>query len=209
MILLFIRTEKSIAEFRQSYPIVFSLVIINIALWFLVYIVPFSFGKELFIWGAGHNYSINYYNEYWRFITPIFLHGGLTHTVFNSFALVIFGPGLERMLNKGNFISVYLLAGIIGNIGTYVVDPSSTITHIGASGSVYGLFGVYMFIIWRKNYLIDRANSQIVMTIFFLGLVMTFIRPGINISAHVFGFLGGLLIAPLFLKNARPFYERW
>lgn len=205
---MFFRTEKSIKEFRERYPIVFSIIIINLTLWLLVYIVPFSFGRELFFWGAGHNLSISEYNEYWRFVTPIFLHGGFMHVILNSFALVLFGPGLEIMLGKVKFLLLFILAGVIGNVGTYIIDPLSTITHIGASGSIYGLFGVYLFIVLFRKYLISGQDAQIVTTIFIIGLVMTFIRPGINISAHVFGFIGGFMLAPLVLSHLKS-YRNW
>src|SRR5690554_3768358 len=101
VIILFIRTERSVKEFIHYYPIVSSLIIINFALWFIVYILPFPGGQLLFQWGAGHNLSVHRFGEYWRMVTPIFLHSGLMHTLFNSFALVLFGPALEQMLGKG------------------------------------------------------------------------------------------------------------
>src|SRR5690625_6453763 len=127
------------------------------------------------------------------------------HTIFNSFALVLFGPALEQMLGKFKFVIAYLVTGIIGNVGTYLVDPMSTIVHIGASGAIYGIFGMYIFMVFFRKHLIDSGNAQIVTTIFVIGLVMTFIRPGINIFAHVFGFIGGIALGPLILNNVQPF----
>lgn len=202
---MFLRTERSVKEFMQYYPIVSALVIINLVLWFVVYVLPLPVGPQLFQWGAGHNLSVHIYGEYWRLITPIFLHGGFTHALFNSFALVLFGPALEQMLGKYKFIIAYLVTGIAGNIGTYIVNPLSPIPHIGASGAIYGLFGIYLFMVLFRKHLIDPGNAQIVMTIFFIGLVMTFIRPGINIYAHLFGFIGGFALGPLILRQANPF----
>src|SRR5690625_2212611 len=126
-----------------AYPIVFTLIIINIVLWIITDFFAFEFGRKLLFWGVGHNYSIFAYDEYWRLVTPIFLHADLMHTLFNSFSLVIFGPALEQMLGKSKFLIGYLLAGIAGNIGTYLVNPISTTFHVGASGAIYGLFGLY------------------------------------------------------------------
>lgn len=200
---MFIRTEKSVKEFISFYPIVSFLVIINLALWIITF---FPFGDTVYNWGIGHNYSIYEYGEYWRLVTPIFLHGGLTHVLFNSFALVLFGPALEQMLGKYKFSIAYLAAGIIGNIGTYVISPTEQMTvHLGASGAIYGLYGVYIFIVLFRKHLIDAANAQIVTTIFVIGLIMTFINTGVNIYAHVFGFIGGFAVAPLVLINAEAF----
>lgn len=214
---MFIRTERSLKEFIYAYPIVTSLVIINVSLWLIIYVLPFEFGTHILQLGVGHNYLIYEFDEYWRFITPVFLHSrDLMHVLFNCISLILFGPALEQMLGRFKFIVAYLLMGIAGNVGTYVVDlvkimnssiffPASFTSHFGASGAIYGLFGMYMFMVFFRKSLIDRMNAQIVLTIFFIGLIMTFIMPGINISAHVFGFIGGFVIAPLFLVNAQPF----
>ena len=204
-IILFIRTEKSIKEFFEYYPIVSIFVIINFALWAIVHVLPFEFGSQIYQWGAGHNLSIYQYGEYWRLFTPIFLHADFTHALFNSFSLVLFGPALEQMLGRYKFVIAYLVAGIIGNVGTYLVNPLSYIPHIGASGAVYGLFGIYIFMVLFRKHLIDSGSTQIIVTIFFIGLVMTFIRPGINIYAHIFGFVGGFAVSPIVLAHAVPF----
>src|SRR5699024_3861752 len=170
------------------------------------HVLPFEFGKEVYFLGSGHNYLIYKHEEYWRFITPIFLHAsGLSHVVLNSFALVIFAPPLEQMLGKIKFPIMYLLAGILGNLGTYLVDPASTTFHIGASGSIYGIFGLFVFMVFFRKSLMDQASGQLIFTISIIGMVTTFIFPGINIYAHLFGFIGGFLIAPLFLRNVKPF----
>lgn len=203
---LFIRTERSLKEFIYAYPIVTTLVIVNFLLWFFVYVIPIQVNDlDLYQWGAGHNRLISEHGEYWRFITPIFLHGDFMHFLFNSFSLVLFGPALEQMLGKSKFFSIYLLAGLIGNLGTYVVDPTSIIPHIGASGAIYGLFGIYVFMVIFRKDLIDAGNAQIVMIIFAIGLFMTFTRSGINIYAHIFGAIGGFALGKLILVNATPF----
>lgn len=203
---MFIRTERSVKEFIQAYPIVTTLVIINFLLWIFVHVIPIEIkGLDLFQWGAGHNYLIHEHSEYWRLVTPIFLHGDLMHALFNSFSLVLFGPALEQMLGKPKFMITYLLTGLIGNIGTYAVNPMDIIPHIGASGAIYGLFGIYIFMVVFRKDLIDAGNAQIVTIIFFIGLVMTFMNPGINIYAHIFGFIGGFALGNLVLRGVRPF----
>src|SRR5690625_2120023 len=109
------------------------------------------------------------------------------------------------MIGKFLFIILYLFTGIVGNIGTYALNPQSIVPHLGASGAIYGLFGIYMYMTFTRRDLIDPNSAQIVRTIFIIGLIMTFVRPNINIAAHIFGFIGGLLIAPIMLKNAVPF----
>lgn len=200
---MFIRSEKSIKEFIQFYPVVSTIVIIHLAL-LIVDILSLPIGEQLLQWGVGSNILIQE-GEYWRLLTSIFFHAGLSHTLFNSLALVLFGPALEQMLGKSKFILTYLLAGLAGNLGTYFVEPLAFYTYVGASGAIYGLFGIYIFMIVFRKHLIDSQNARIVVTILIIGLIMTFIRPGINVSAHIFGFLGGLALGPVVLANAQPF----
>lgn len=202
---MFIRTERSIKEFMYNYPVVSTLIIIHFILYLFTNVLPFALGERILLWGIGHNYSIYAGDEYRRFITPIFLHANLMHALMNSFSLVIFGPALEQMLGRYKFIIGYLLAGIAGNVGTYFVHPTSMDFHLGASGAVYGLFGLYMFMVIFRKDLIDQRNAQIVLTIFVIGLIFTFITPRINKSAHIFGFIGGLALGPILLRSARPF----
>ncbi|MDC3417034.1 rhomboid family intramembrane serine protease [Aquibacillus salsiterrae] len=215
---MFIRRE-SFKQFIHFYPVITTLVAIQIGIWLLMFLTPMingiigviglqfpPIGNWIYQWGAGVNLLVQQ-GDYWRLVTPIFLHdpNGVTHVLFNSFSLVIFGPALEQMLGKVKFLSVYLLAGTIGNLFTFLMDPSAYYFSLGASGAIYGLLGLYLFMIFFEKHLIDPASAQIVKIILVVGLIMTFLRPGINIYAHIFGFIGGVALGPIFLRNVKPF----
>src|SRR5699024_2207537 len=201
---MFIRTEKSLKDFIHFYPVVSTLVIIHLALWVLIDFLQLPFGTMLFQWGAGNNLFIHE-GEYWRLFTSIFLHSGLMHTAFNSFALVVFGPALEQMLGIGKFLFAYFAAGIIGNIATLLINPTAFYSYVGASGAIYGLFGIYIYMTVLRKDLVNQADAQTIIVIFIIGLIMTFLRPGINIYAHIFGFIGGFAFARLVLHRAVPY----
>ncbi|RDW15086.1 rhomboid family intramembrane serine protease [Oceanobacillus chungangensis] len=203
---MFIRNERSIKEFIQSYPVVSTLVIINLILWLIINFLQLPIGFMIRDWAIGYNLYIAA-GEYWRLVTPIFLHGDMMHVLFNSFSLILFGPALEQMLGKFKFIFAYLGVGIIGNIATYFFEPLYY-AHLGASGSIYGLFGIYVYMMIFRKDLMDSGSTQMIRAIVVIGLIMTFIRPNINIFAHLGGFIGGLLIAPLVLRNVRG-YNPW
>lgn len=203
---LFIRNERSLKEFIQLYPVISTLIMIHLILWLIINFLQLPIGREIYQWGVGSNLMI-YLGDYWRFVTPIFLHGDLMHALFNSFSLALFGPALEQMLGKFKFLLAYFGAGIIGNIATYMFEDFSYL-HLGASGAVFGLFGIYAFMVSFRKHLIDQGSSQIVMTILIIGLAMTFLRSNINIYAHIFGFIGGFAIAPLVLINVQS-YSPW
>ena len=66
----------------------------------------------------GHNGAIAN-GEWWRFFTPMFLHAGIMHILFNMFCLFVFGPELEKIIGKMRFLTLYLLSGIFANVATY------------------------------------------------------------------------------------------
>ncbi|MCT8136563.1 rhomboid family intramembrane serine protease [Anaerobacillus sp. CMMVII] len=200
---MFVRNED-FGSFLRSYPIVSGIVAIHLVLFLWMFLFPGFGGNLIFLLGVGHNLSIAQ-GEIWRLVTPIFMHVSAGHFLFNSFSLVLFGPALERLLGKGRFISVYLLTGILANIATYYIGGLGYSPHLGASGAIYGLFGIYLYMtIYRKD-LIDRDNSQLILTILVIGLVMTFVNVRINIYAHIFGFIAGAALAPIFLTKIKRY----
>jgi rhomboid protease GluP len=194
---MFTRTE-SFREFLRFYPIVSFIVLIHIVLYLLTILPVFPN-----FWFIENLSGVNLYimeGEFWRLITPTFMHSGFSHMLFNSFSLVLFGPALEQMLGKSQFSLVYLVSGLIANVATLLLEPL-TYTHVGSSGAIFGLFGYYIaLIVFHKNRL-SKQNSQIIITLCVISLIMTFIEPNINITAHLFGLLGGLLLGAFPQKN--------
>lgn len=82
----------------------------------------------------------------WTLITSLFLHANPTHLFFNMWALFIFGPLLEKMIGSQKFLALYLIAGIVGNVGFALFYPSTT-AGIGASGAIYGVVGALAVIL--------------------------------------------------------------
>lgn len=198
---MFIRTEN-FQQFIRSYPIVTAILALQIGLW-LLFAIPLpiiQLGQDHLV---GFNYGVAA-GEWWRLITPIFLHAGLTHILFNSMSLFLFAPALEYLLGKGRFLIIYLGAGFIGNLGTYWVEPLEYV-HVGASGAIFGLFGAYLYLVLFQPRMMDRGNSQVILTILGVSVIMTFFNTNINIMAHLFGLIGGMILTPiaLFLQSKR------
>lgn len=194
---MFTRTE-SFREFIRFYPVVSIIITIHLLLYLFTTlpIFPNFWFKATF---SGVNLYITE-GEYWRLVTPIFMHGGFTHVVFNSFSLILFGPALENILGKGKFVFVYLVSGILANVATLLLEPL-TYVHVGSSGAIFGLFGYYISIILFRKNMLSQQNSQIILVICALSLIMTFIQPNINITAHIFGLLAGFLLGAIFNKK--------
>ena len=77
----------------------------------------------------------------WTFVTSIFLHAGFTHIFFNMLALFSFGPYLERKLGSKNFLVLYFLSGIVGNLLFMLLSLRPEIPAVGASGAIFGILG--------------------------------------------------------------------
>jgi rhomboid protease GluP len=200
---MFTRTE-SFRDFIRLYPIVSMIVSIHLALYLLT-ILPIFPNYWFFETLSGVNLYIME-GELWRLITPTFMHSGFPHVLFNSFSLVLFGPELERMLGSGRFLFIYLLSGLIANIATLLLQPL-TYTHVGSSGAIFGLFGYYLAIIMFRKHMLSKQNSQIILTLLAVSLIMTFLQPNINITAHLFGLLGGYLLGAIPYFNKKEFSE--
>lgn len=196
---MFVRTE-SFRQFIRLYPVVTAIAAIHIAI-FLAINLPFFPQKLIFEKMAGVNILIQM-GEYWRLVTPIFVHAAFTHLLFNSFSLVLFGPALERALGKFQFMIVYLACGIAANIATLILKPPYY-THIGASGAIFGLFGIYLAVIFFKKEAMPQQGKQVILPIAALGVIMTFFQANINITGHISGLIAGFLIGAVLIK-VRP-----
>ncbi len=194
---MFVRTE-SFSQFIRLYPVISIIAAIHTIL-FLGNLVPFFPKVLVFEQLAGVNLYIQN-GEWWRLITPMFVHLGFAHFLFNTFSLVLFGPPLERYLGKLSFSLIYLVSGISANIATFFLKPL-TYSHVGASGAIFGLFGYYLALISMKHPFITRDNKQILLPIIVIGLGMTFFQSGINVTAHIFGLLAGFLLGRFFAKK--------
>lgn len=130
--------------------------------------------------------------EWWRFLTPIFLHGGLIHLAFNSIVLFDLGPAVEQIYGPYKFIVLYILTGAAGFMVSNWWHPYSV--SIGASGAVFGLIGAMIAYGQRhRSSFGDSVKSMYVRWAIY-GLIYGFIVPGVDNSAH----LGGLAAGALF-----------
>ncbi len=75
------------------------------------------------------------------FLTSIFLHADFSHLFFNMFALFFFGLYLERAIGGRAFATLFLLSGLLGNLGYMVTSADPLIPAVGASGAIYGIVG--------------------------------------------------------------------
>lgn len=132
--------------------------------------------------------------QWWRLITPIFVHIGWQHILINSLTLYFMGQQLEFLYGPLKFIGLYLLSGIGGNLMSFAFGSSASLS-AGASTSLFGLFGLYVTLglIFRKNEVIRQWSQQFLLLII-LNLGTDIFMGGIDIWGHIGGALTGCLL---------------
>ncbi|RBQ14244.1 rhomboid family intramembrane serine protease [Spongiactinospora rosea] len=135
--------------------------------------------------------------EWYRMITAAFLHYplaqgtlGLTHILFNMWALYAIGPELERRLGSARFAALYLVSALGGSVAVYLLGDIT----VGASGAIYGLFGALFVVSKRLGY-----DPRGVVWLVVINVALTLFLAGyISWQGHLGGLVTGGLVAAAF-----------
>lgn len=149
-------------------------------------------GEDLFNWGANFKPATTD-GEWWRLLTSMFLHGGLMHIVANMYGLFFIGIFLEPILGRKKYLTSYLMSGIVASCAS-ICWNDATIS-VGASGAIFGLYGLFLVLLIMKLFPIDFSKSFLTSTSIFIGfnLLMGFASNGIDNAAHLGGMFCGML----------------
>lgn len=172
--------------------------------------------------GAKKNYYIFYEHQYWRLVTPIFIHVNLPHILINMYSLWVIGPWVEKLYGSAKFVVFWVVTGIAGVVASYltVVEGShpgliasflikaSDEPSAGASGALFGLVGVlFVFGIKYRHELpvgFKRAFGTGMLPVILLNLGIGFMARGvIDNAAHLGGLLSGAAFAAV-VSYKRP-----
>ncbi len=176
----------------------------------------------LIAYGAKLNYLVKQHQEWWRFVTPVFIHIGLAHLLVNMYGLWMIGPYVERLYGSARFVALWVGTGIAGVLASYLsVRPEMAVGPVGrflfrttdgpsagASGALFGLIGVlFVFGIKFRRELPEgfkRAFGTGLLPVILINLAIGYIGRGfIDNAAHLGGLLSGALFA-LFINYKRP-----
>jgi len=147
----------------------------------------------LLMWGAKDNIAIAAGDQYYRFFTMMFLHGGLLHLLFNTIALTSFGSEIERIAGTQRFLGIYFVGGLMGGVASYIFSPNPA---VGASGAIFALIGAEIVFIWLNRAVFGERAKQMLGSVGFTALAnigIGFSVPNIDNMAHIGGLIGGLL----------------
>ncbi len=187
--------QALILQIKPAKPRVsYSLIGITIFVFLLQMASQFLLNDDLLIfWAAKYNNLIRE-GEFWRLITPIFLHGSFIHIAFNMYALYIIGPGLEAYYGNLRFLVLYLLAGYAGNVFSFILSPEPS---LGASTSIFGLIGAQGIFIYQNRFLFGKKARPLLINIITITLInLTLgLSPRIDNWGHLGGLVGGLIFA--------------
>jgi membrane associated rhomboid family serine protease len=156
-------------------------------------------------------------------LTSMFLHGGWMHLLGNALFFWVFGNNIEDSMGPGRFVVFYLLCGLIAGFTHVIMDPTSPIPTVGASGAIAGILGAYLVLYpkVRVNMLfffviffrIIPIPAWVVLIYWFLVQLisgwsqLTPLRPevstGVAFWAHIGGFLAGVALIKLFEDRRR------
>jgi len=135
--------------------------------------------------------------EPWTFITSIFLHADFIHLLFNLFALFFFGIYLERIIGNGSFASLFIVSGIVGNVGYLLTSSNPYIPAIGASGAIYGIIGTLAVIapsllVYIYGFIpVPMALAAAIWVL--IDIAGLFMPTGVAHGAHLGGMVVGLI----------------
>ncbi|MBD3252371.1 rhomboid family intramembrane serine protease [Candidatus Pacearchaeota archaeon] len=162
---------------------------------------------QVFIRGFTEMFVLNrkaYQGEVWRFVTSIFLHGSLTHLLFNLFALVFFGIILEKTIGSERFLIVFFLSGIFANLIAVNFYHSS----LGASGAIYGVLGVItvlnpFIMVYAFGFIMPMFIAAILWIAADVLRVLGFNPGNVGAIAHLSGIFIGFLVGILLKKRLK------
>jgi membrane associated rhomboid family serine protease len=214
-----VRFARSILARPATFTFVF--LAINV---FVFLLMQLSGGTEnhevLRAFGAKYNTLINH-GEWWRLVTPVFIHIGWLHLLVNMYSLFMLGPYVERLYGSARFVFFWIATGIAGVAASYLASSMGGKPGImgrflfrggdgpsaGASGALFGLVGVlFVFGIKYRHELPEgfkRAFGLGMLPTILINLFIGYTIPFIDNAAHLGGLAAGMLFA-LFLDYKRP-----
>ncbi|MCW4003461.1 MAG: rhomboid family intramembrane serine protease [Candidatus Bathyarchaeota archaeon] len=183
----------------EKYKPTYILIAINVA----IYIYGVIVGGNLLVtpdsvvyqWGQVNLYV--FAGAYYQVFTSIFVHATIFHLAGNMLFLLIFGLRGEEMFSLLEYLTIYLVGGLVGNLASLVFGP--LFISVGASGAIFSLFGAC--VIYRRGHMRQSILGALVYA-FFLFFIST--GEGVNILAHLGGLLFGLLAGYLLSKMRKP-----
>jgi rhomboid protease GluP len=197
--------EKKSAEWKEMFRLLQPkegfwitplLIYANVAVYLLMVFKGLGFATfksaDLLAWGANYK-PLTMHGAWWRLLSSTFLHGGIMHLLANMYGLIFVGIFLEPIMGKTKYLLAYLISGLLASCAS-IWWYDATVS-VGASGAIFGLYGVFLALLLTKTFHPAFAKSFLMSTLIFVGfnLLMGF-TGGIDNAAHIGGLISGFII---------------
>ncbi len=191
---------KTSRKFMPTYL----LIALNIAVYACISIISGDFMETRydFILWYGQVNQLVIEGWYWQLFTSVFIHVSIIHLLGNMFFLLVFGLRAEELFSIEEYLLIYFLGGLAGNLLTLLFGPS--MISAGASGAIFSLFGACIIYIQRAI-----GQSAVTALLYSLFLLMVSSGPKVNNLAHLGGLIVGLAIgyALAAVRKSRATYQ--
>ena len=195
------KTDK--LEFMASFKnfwLTRSIILVNCAVYYYVWSLSGKITAEnLLTYGANFR-PLVLHGEWWRLFTCMFLHANLLHLGANMYSLWALGRMMETLAGIRSTFLVYFISGI-GASMVSVLYHTQPVLGIGASGAIFGLFGAFAALVFRKK-VMSLGGQVMTMKSLLPPLLINFaisLMPEIDLSAHLGGFVFGVALG-FFIK---------
>ncbi|MFC6464443.1 rhomboid family intramembrane serine protease [Marinilactibacillus sp. GCM10026970] len=184
--------KMSLRRWQRKPYVTYGLIVVTIFMFFLQTI---SGGSEnplvLVQFGAKVNQLI-IFGEWWRLITPVFLHIGFEHILFNGVLIYFLGIQVEDIFGHWRYFLLYMLSALAGNAASFAFNQSIS---AGASTALFGLFGATLALpkLFPNNYSIKEMSKRF-MALIIINLLFGIFSSGIDMAGHIGGIAGGYLL---------------
>ncbi|CAL1377683.1 unnamed protein product [Linum trigynum] len=145
----------------SSFYLVGILASINIAVFLFEIATPVRSSEfQLFslplLYGAKIN-DLILTGEWWRLVTPMFLHSGVFHVALGCWSLLTFGPEVCRRYGSFTFLLIYLLGGLSGNLTSFLHTPEPA---VGGTGPIFAIIGAWLIYQAQNKEVVDKDTSE-------------------------------------------------
>jgi rhomboid protease GluP len=216
-------TRPNLGRRLGAFPATFGLIGFTTAIFGLQFLSTTIYGQDWLLEMGAKYGPLMAAGEWWRFLTPVFLHAGLFHIFVNMYSLYALGPAVERFFEARRMLALYLLSGIGGVVLSLVFSPQPS---VGASGAIFGLLGALAAFFYLHRAAFGRFGMVQLRQLIFVAMLnlMLGLSPGIDNWGHVGGLITGalltLLLGPHYaqdlnvvgqprLTDHRPWSQTW
>ncbi|MGL4335641.1 MAG: rhomboid family protein [Turicibacter sp.] len=193
--------RKMIDADKRSY-VVTGYLLLLVVLFVFIQLQPIKNGATMIEFGAKYNPLI-LSGDYWRLITPAFLHLDLMHLLLNGVFIYQIGKMVEKMFGWWRTVIILFASAFVGNLFSFAFIENIS---FGASTVAFGLIGAILFMGLENRKMYIHLVKGFIFPILAFSLVWGLIDPSIDLLGHIGGFLGGFLISSIIGTPTSKFY---